>query len=106
MIVYYDEQCPICRKSRRLIESIERKPVQWVPLESAEACGLDPESCFEQIHVEYRGKIYKGFYALRLILWQTRFYFLVPLLYIPGVSWLGQKCYLFIAKRRYRFDWE
>ncbi len=43
-----------------------------------------------------------GFKAVRWILWRLPLTLpLAPLMYIPGVPWLGHKAYLWVAKNRY-----
>ncbi len=59
----------------------------------------------EEMHLvtPKRDRLHHGFGAFRWMAWRLPLLWLVaPLLYLPGVPYLGQRVYLWIAKRRYR----
>ena len=58
-----------------------------------------------EIHVVTgNGKVFRGFKAFRYLarylplLWP-----ILPLLYLPGASWVGQRAYEWLARRRFLF---
>lgn len=100
--VFYDNQCSFCLKCKRFFERISRRRLSWQPVASAGQCGLSHRECAEQLHaVDLHGNVYRGFFAIRKMLTATWLFFTVPLLYLPGIPWAGQRVYLFIAKRRH-----
>jgi predicted DCC family thiol-disulfide oxidoreductase YuxK len=109
-IVLYDGQCPLCQRSVAILRRLdwfgalhfqdardtEHLPECDVPLE--------PTRLLEEMHVvtPNRKHAYAGFLAFR---WMSPRLPLVapltPLWYLPGVPWIGQKVYLWIAANRY-----
>jgi predicted DCC family thiol-disulfide oxidoreductase YuxK len=109
-VVLYDGQCPFCLRSVATLRRLDwlhqldpqdardeaRLPATYPP--------LDPAKLLEEMHLVTpdRRRVYRGFAAFRWIagrlplLWP-----LVPLLYLPGVPWLGQRLYCWIARNRY-----
>ncbi len=62
-------------------------------------------SLLEQMHVlPADGKsLYGGYRAIRFIAWRLPLTCLgTPLLYLPGMTWLGQKIYLWVARNRFK----
>jgi predicted DCC family thiol-disulfide oxidoreductase YuxK len=52
--------------------------------------------------ISNKGKIYSGFYAIRKLMWSLpALWILAPLLYIPGVPYVGNIIYQKIAEKRY-----
>ncbi len=109
-VVLYDGDCPFCRKSvavlRRLdwlgrlafqsARETDRLPPSEVP--------LDPKRLLEEMHVVTpdRRHAYAGFRAFRWIAWRLPLTWLIaPLLYLPGVPWVGNRVYLWVAKNRF-----
>lgn len=65
---------------------------------------LDPRRLLEEMHVvtPHGRRVFHGFAAFRRIAWQLLpLWPLVPFLYIPGVPWLGQRIYLWVARKRF-----
>jgi predicted DCC family thiol-disulfide oxidoreductase YuxK len=47
--------------------------------------------------------LYGGYRAIRWLAWRLPMTWLVaPLLYLPGMLWLGQKIYLWVARNRFK----
>ena len=110
-VVLYDGTCPLCQKSIRILKAIDwlkkltfhdARDVAHLP--KAEV-PLDPKRLIEEMHVltPDRKHAYAGFKAFRWMAWRIPLTFLsAPFLYIPGVPWLGNKVYLWVAKNRFR----
>lgn len=109
--VLYDGWCPLCRRTRRIVEALDLlSRTRWVDfrpladarqIESEFGARVDPSDAEREMFVLYRGKAAGGYFGYRLLarvipaLWPT-----LPALYLPGVSWLGQKAYAYIARNR------
>jgi predicted DCC family thiol-disulfide oxidoreductase YuxK len=108
-LVLYDGQCAFCRKSIAILKKldwlgalryqdgrdVERLPKTDPPLE--------PARLLDEMHlVPPSGRpVYHGFGAFRWMSWRLPLCWLIaPFLYIPGVPWLGNKVYLWIARNR------
>jgi len=110
-LLLYDGDCPLCNKSVRYLQRLD-----WLSrmrYESARDPGkipatnppLDPERLLEEMHLVTPDgqRVYHGFRAFRWMAWRLPLVcWLTPLLYIPGVPWLGQKAYLWVARNRYQ----
>ncbi|WP_232695440.1 thiol-disulfide oxidoreductase DCC family protein [Brevibacillus daliensis] len=105
-IVYYDKECNMCRFIRkwliRLARPAYKKNLVWRHYVDAPACDIHDRSCGESLKVELPStEILQAFYAVRMLLRFTWFFWLVPLLYIPGMSYVGERVYRYVAKNRY-----
>jgi len=108
-LVLYDGDCPLCRRSVRLLHGLDwlgklgfvnaRDPERLRELPES----LDPGRLLEEMHVlTPRGEVHHGFAAFRWMAWRLPpAWFLLPLLYVPGVGWLGQRVYLWVARNRF-----
>ena len=107
MVAYYDESCAMCQASKRFVTRIQRRnaPIEWRSLGDAPACGLDGHDCGDAMKVQSPdGRLHEGFYGVRMLLGRTWLGFLKPLLFIPGVPWLGRRVYGWVARNRYRLS--
>ena len=65
---------------------------------------LDPHRLIEEMHVltPDRRRAFAGYSAFRWIAWRLPLTWLVaPFLYLPGVPWLGNRVYRWVAKNRF-----
>src|SRR4051812_3826509 len=97
--VLYDGQCALCQRSVRILKRLDwlgrlryadaRDPANVPPTRAP----LDPARLLEEMHVVTPdGRVAHGFAAFRRIAWRLPALWLVaPLLYLPGVPWLGQR---------------
>jgi predicted DCC family thiol-disulfide oxidoreductase YuxK len=109
-IVLYDGACPLCRKSvailgrfdwRKRLTYQDARDVDHLP---ATSVPLQPERLLQEMHLltPDRKCAYSGYRAFRWIagrlppLWPVW-----PLLFLPGVPWLGQRAYRWVARNRY-----
>jgi predicted DCC family thiol-disulfide oxidoreductase YuxK len=109
--VLYDGQCPLCLKSVGILKRLDwfhrlayvnARDQEHLPRSEAP---LDPDRLMQEMHVLTPDgrRLYHGFAALRWMAWRLPLLWPVaPLLYIPGVPWLGQRLYLWIARNRFR----
>jgi predicted DCC family thiol-disulfide oxidoreductase YuxK len=109
-VVLYDGLCPLCRRSVRVLKRLDwlhrlhPQDCRDAAKLPASAVTLDPARMLEQMHVVTpdRKRAYAGFAAFRWMAWRIPLTMpLAPLLYVPGVPWIGRKVYLWVAKNRY-----
>ena len=110
-VVLYDGDCPFCQRSVRILQRFdwlkklhcqdcrdtERLPKTDVP--------LDAERMLEEMHLVTpdRKRVYAGFSAFRWMAWRMPPTWLIaPFLYLPGVLWLGNRVYRWVAHHRYQ----
>jgi predicted DCC family thiol-disulfide oxidoreductase YuxK len=110
-LVLYDGDCPFCLKSISIVKSLDwfkrldfmscREPDK-IPLNTA---NLDAQRMIEEMHLltPDRRRAYPGFYAFRWMASRLPLcWFIWPLLFLPGVPYLGKKVYRWIAKNRFK----
>ena len=109
--VLYDGDCAFCCKSIDLLKKLDwlgkldyvnvRDETQPV-LQAPPVIGAP---LLEQMHVLPRegGNLHGGYRAVRWLAWRLPLGWLVaPFLYLPGMTWLGQKFYMWIARNRFK----
>lgn len=110
--VLYDGQCVLCQQSLRVLHALDwRKRLhpmdaQDQDLVMAHYPHLDYEALMGAMHVVTpTGDTLVGFFAVRYL---ARFlpllWLLLPLLYLPGMNWLGPRVYAWVARRRYTIN--
>lgn len=107
----YDGHCSFCIMSMRKLLVLDPtgivEPVDYQKIDDLSS--LDPrlnkDLCHSQIHLlGTNGKLYGGFYAFRYLSFKLPLlWFFAPLLYFPGMQWIGSPIYNFIARNRYLF---
>lgn len=108
--VTYDGMCPICLRTVAILGYLDlRERLMLTNLEDPDAHLVVPPTItaadlHTQMHlVDPAGRAYSGFLAFRALtrllppLWP-----IVPLVYLPGVTWLGAQAYRHIASSRAR----
>jgi predicted DCC family thiol-disulfide oxidoreductase YuxK len=109
-VVLFDGQCPLCQRAVRLLKRLDwLKRLQFRDCRDTAnlppcATPLDPKRLLEEMHLVTpdRKRAYAGYRAFRWIAWRLPLTWgLAPLLYVPGVPWLGHKLYLWVARNRY-----
>jgi len=110
-VLLYDGQCPLCQRSVRILQKLDWwRRVEYRDARRAEHLPptdplLEPARLLEEMHlVPAAGRpIYHGFGAFRWLAWRLPvLWLLAPLLYLPGVPWLGQRLYLWVARNRFK----
>ena len=109
-VVLYDGHCPLCLKSvailkrldwRRRLDYRDARDVEHLP---ASAVPLDAQRLLTEMHLltPDRQRAYAGFAAFRWMASRLPLFWAVwPLLFLPGVPWLGRRIYRWVAKNRY-----
>lgn len=110
-ILLYDGDCPLCQRSVAILQKLDwfkkihyqnARLVDQIPPTNPP---LDPQRLLEEMHLVPRAgrPIYHGFGAFRWLAWRMPMLWIVaPFLYLPGVPWLGNKVYLWIARHRFK----
>lgn len=110
-VLLYDGLCPLCRRSVAILRRLDwLRRIDYQDARQADRLPrteppLDPQRLLEEMHlVAGAGRsVYHGFGAFRWLAWRLPLLWLVvPLLYVPGVPWLGQRVYLWIARHRFQ----
>ena len=109
-MILFDGQCPLCQRSVAILKWLDwlrrfdyhdcRDPA-GIPANTAD---LDPAKLTEQMHVLTPGgsRALAGFRAVRYIAGRLPVMWLVwPLLFLPGMTRVGQKLYLWVARHRF-----
>ena len=109
-VVLYDGHCPLCRKTTSILRRFDWlgrlafhncRDAANIPANTAH---LDTARMLREMHVltPDRRRALSGFPAVRWIagrvpvLWP-----LYPLLFVPGMTRLGQRLYLWVARNRF-----
>jgi predicted DCC family thiol-disulfide oxidoreductase YuxK len=108
VLVLYDGSCGLCRRTMAVIRAVDvlgyvrifDVRADWPQLEGF---GLDQSACLQIMHALKKGRVFTGFYAYRLLAWHLPLCWpVLPLMYLPGVAFVGEKLYAYIAQRRYQ----
>ena len=109
-VVLFDGDCAFCQRSVRILKSLDwfrRLAMHNAREESNWPTAAEPLSMpkmLEEMHLVTpdRRHTYAGFRAFRWMAWRLPLTWpLAPFLYLPGVPWLGDRVYRWIAKNRY-----
>ena len=109
--VFYDGDCAFCCKSIGLLKKLDwRGKLHYVNVrnESQPVLHEPPlvgAPLLEQMHVLPADgqKLLGGYRAIRWLSWSLPATWLsTPLLYLPGMTYLGQKIYLWVARNRFK----
>ncbi|MBI2885406.1 MAG: DUF393 domain-containing protein [Candidatus Omnitrophica bacterium] len=110
-VLLYDGRCGFCVASIARLAALD--PLGAIELRDCHSVAdlrqlhpdLTPERCHSRMQlVEPNGRLTEGFFsARRMSLRLPLLWPLVPLLYLPGAGWLGQRVYDWVASHRYLF---
>lgn len=108
----YDGYCVLCKQTKRVITTLDwLHRVEFLDLHNwdvveARYPQLDYEAAMGQMHVVTPdGQLIGGFEGVRRLLRDLPLGFPFWLvLHLPGMNWLGNKVYRFIARNRYRIN--
>ncbi len=107
----YDGSCGLCGKTVAVLRRLDLGGrleyydafAGW-PRVQADFPSLVQDDCLRTMHVVTdRGRVETGFDAYRAIAWSLPLAWpIAPLLWVPGVPWLGRRVYATVAARRHR----
>ncbi|NDJ60918.1 MAG: DUF393 domain-containing protein [Chloroflexi bacterium] len=108
----YDGNCVICNQTKRVVTTLDwRDRVEFLDLHRWQEVHerfpqVDYDEAMGQIHVVTpRNEMFIGYFGTRRMLRELPLTFPVwALMQLPGMTWLGQRVYNFIARHRYRIN--
>ena len=108
--IIYDGQCGFCAGSIRQLKAMDLfAQLEYVDYHTADLQSIDarltPGLCHNELQLATTDKkLLGGYFAFRrLTLLLPFLYILAPLLYFPGMSFIGRWAYALIARNRYLF---
>lgn len=109
-VVLYDGECPLCQRSVAILKRLDwlgqlryanaRDRAAWPETNIV----LDRDRMLEEMHLvtPNRQSVYAGFDAFRWMAGRVPLLWGIwPMLFLPGVPWLGHRIYRWIAKNRF-----
>ncbi|MCW5776520.1 MAG: DUF393 domain-containing protein [Phycisphaeraceae bacterium] len=104
---YYDGRCGLCRRTSRWLRRLDWfHRLEFVDMTSLDPAMLPvpPDAAFRGMPMRISGgRVLIGFPAVRRAMTRTPLGFLPgAALYLPGVSWIGERAYALVAARRHR----
>jgi predicted DCC family thiol-disulfide oxidoreductase YuxK len=107
----YDGRCVLCVNTVRWLRRLDwRRRLAYVDVQDTDFLranypAIAQTQALSEIHVVLPSqRILRGYFGMRhvirhlpLLMW------LYPLLYLPGITWLGPRIYALVAKNRYRW---
>ena len=110
-VFLFDGACGLCQRTvavLRALDVLDRivfyDAIRDWPTVRERFPVLHQQDCIETVHVvTSRGRVEAGFEAYRALSWSLPLLWLAaPLLYLPGVPWVGRRVYAAVAARRHR----
>lgn len=108
--VLFDGHCPLCNRTVRALgffdlfarlEFLDFRRLDLTEYNRSHGLALTMEDLDREMYVISRGQPYIGYYGYRVLaLALPAFWLMSPLLYVPGVSWVGERVYGYIARNR------
>ena len=108
--ILFDGQCPLCNRTVRVLgffdlfarlEFLDFRRLDLAEYNRRHGFALTLEDLDREMYVISRGQAYIGYYGYQVLaLALPAFWPLIPLLYFPGVSWVGERVYGYIARNR------
>jgi len=109
-VVLYDGDCGFCQQSVRLLKALDWfgalhfRSARDADLPASEV-PLDRAKMLDEMHLltPDRRTAYAGFSAFRWVAWRLPLTAPVaPLMYLPGVLWVGNRVYRWVARNRFK----
>jgi len=111
-VMLYDGLCVLCTQTQRVIRvldwlgRVERLNAQDQSTVLQRYPELATEDILGEIYVRTpQGGWAVGFFGMRYLAWQIPLgWLLLPILYLPGMNFVGPHVYRWVAKRRYAIN--
>src|SRR5262245_3527234 len=108
--VVYDGQCRFCASSLRLVGRLAPRDAfrlhdanDRAAIAARFPMLADADTDEAMFVVTDRGEVFRGFFAFRRMMWESRrLQLLLPLFYFPGAARLGPTVYAWVARNRRR----
>ncbi len=108
----YDGYCVLCNQTKRIVTTLDwRKKVEFLDIHNWNEVhtrypALNFEVAMGQMHVVTpEGQLLGGFEGMRQLMGVLPLVYPMWLaLHLPGMNWLGNKVYRFVARNRYRIN--
>ncbi|MBW3624622.1 MAG: DUF393 domain-containing protein [Armatimonadetes bacterium] len=111
--VFYDGDCGFCTRSAVVLGAMDALGRLHIvnfrdPQVQRDYPDLDRERAEEELLLrDRRGRWHGGFFAFRWMAWRLpATWILAPLGYLPGMAWVGDRAYRWVASHRYLFPVE
>ncbi|MDL4842572.1 thiol-disulfide oxidoreductase DCC family protein [Aquibacillus rhizosphaerae] len=108
-IILFDEQCYLCRQSKRIISKIDWfNQFKWLSLQQYERnqqlTSVQKDAIKSEMHlIKKNGEVLVGFFAIRYILLHCPLTALAGLVsYVPKSDVIGNPMYRLVARNRYQ----
>ncbi|NIO11362.1 MAG: DUF393 domain-containing protein [Deltaproteobacteria bacterium] len=109
--IIYDGQCLFCIRVLNVVKKLDTfKGLDFYDSHDRDTMEkrfpmVSPQEAEEaMLAVTEEGEVFKGFYAFRRSFWKIPYLWLLALiLYVPGIPYLGTRCYGWIARNRKTF---
>jgi len=108
--ILFDGHCPLCNRTIRVLgffdffarlEFLDFRRLDLAEYNRHHKLSLTIDDLDREMYVISRGQAYIGYYGYRVLaLALPAFWPLIPLLFSPGVSWIGERVYGYIARNR------
>jgi predicted DCC family thiol-disulfide oxidoreductase YuxK len=108
--VLYDGHCPLCNRTVRVLrffdlfarlECLDFRRLNLAEYNRRHNFALTIQDLDREMYVISRGQSYIGYYGYRVLaVALPAFWLLSPLMFLPGVSWVGERVYGYIARNR------
>jgi predicted DCC family thiol-disulfide oxidoreductase YuxK len=113
--VIYDSGCALCTQSVRLIRRLDwRRALDYLDAQNptnvhqqfpALVDQLDAQELLGEIHVVVGDRVFAGYAGMRAIVrWLPLVIGLYPLMFVPGITWIGARIYKWVAAHRYQLN--
>lgn len=101
--LFYDAQCPLCRREVALLQQLARPTLAFQDIHTTCSDSLsDREALLRSLHLQRANGVMVTGLAANVAVWQhTRFGILWRILMLPGISALAERAYEYWAGRRY-----
>jgi len=101
--IVYDDRCLFCIGVKSRIDTLAKDKFNWVGISKFDykKYKLKKDDLLKEMHLIENDKVYKGYFSFKQM--SKRIPLLFPLyilMLIPGIDFIGNKIYNFIAKHR------